>query len=337
MYKRQHYKRDYYYGEKIPFVEKVIIKTSVSNYNYISTPVFNGFTIKNITPRDGRGFAIPKRVTVNGKEQVELVLFRSILEPESSGRKIIKTGGISIVELTKEDEEKNPVYLGFEEFDLNILPLPEENKPENFQGVVGELKGNYQWAKENIEGRETLILKLKLYGSVNLDKLEKVVFSEDERFDVKETTTMFEEHVLDHVYSAERNYVIIFIPKQEGEIILPKIKIPFFNPVEKKYDEFVISSIEESGQNYSHEINKDNLKIIFTENTNINNPVKNENINNKNLQQTKIVNIVSEEKDQNVKIFVIYFLIAVVFLEGIYIIKLKKDIKRKEEHGTNKW
>ena len=230
------------------------------------------------------------------------------------------------------------MYLGFEEFDLNILSLPEENKPENFQGVVGELKGNYQWAKENIEGRETLILKLKLYGSVNLDKLEKVVFSENERFDVKETTTMFEEHVLDHVYSAERNYVIIFIPKQGGEIILPKIKIPFFNPVEKKYDEFVISSIEEeSGQNYSHEINKDNLKIIFTENTNINNPVKNENINNKNLQQTKIVNIVSEEKDQNVKIFVIYFLIAVVFLEGIYIIKLKKDIKRKEEHGTNKW
>ena len=334
-----HYKRDYYYGEKIPFVEKVIIKTSVSNYNYISTPVFNGFTIKNITPRDGRGFAIPKRVTVNGKEQIELVLFRSILEPESFGRKTIKTGGISIAELTKEDEEKNPVYLGFEEFNLNILPLPEENKPENFQGVVGELKGNYHWAKENIDGRETFILNLKLYGSVNLDKLEKIVFSEDEKFDVKETTTIFEEHVLDHVYSAERNYVIIFIPKKAGEIILPKIKIPFFNPIEQKYDEFVISGFgeKENEKNYSREINKDNLKVIFTENTNINNPAKNEDINNKNLQQTKIINIVSEEKGQNVKIFIIYFLIAAVFLEGIYIIKLKKDIKKKEEHGTNKW
>ena len=333
-----HYKRDYYYyGEKIPFVEKIIIKTSISNYNYISTPVFNGFTIKNITPRDGRGFAIPRRVTVNGKEQIELVLFRSILEPESSGRKTIKTGGISIAELTKEDEEKNPVYLGFEEFDLNILPLPERDKPENFQGVVGNLKGNYHWTKENIDGKETFILNLKLYGSVNLDKLEKVVFSEDERFDVKETTTIFEEHVLDHVYSAERNYIIIFIPKKDGEIILPKIKIPFFNPVEKRYDEFIISSLEEENrQNYSREINKDNLKIIFTENTNINNPVKNENINNKNLQQTKIINIIPEEKNHNKKIFIIYFLVAMVFLEGIYIIKLKKDIKRKEENGTNK-
>lgn len=329
-----HYKRDYYYGEKIPFVEKVIIKTSVSNYNYISTPVFNGFTIKNITPRDGRGFAIPKRVTVNGKEQIELVLFRSILEPESFGRKTIKTGGISIAELTKEDKEKNPVYLGFEEFDLNILPLPEENKPENFQEVVGELKGNYHWEKENIDGRETFILNLKLYGSVNLDKLEKIVFSEEEKFDVKETTTIFEEHVLDHVYSAERNYVIIFIPKQTGEIILPKIKIPFFNPVEKRYDEFIISGFgeeEENGKNYSREINKDNLKVIFTENTNVNNSVNNnENINNKNLQQTKIINIVSEEKDQNVKIFIIYFLAAVVFLEGIYIIKLRKNTKRNK-------
>lgn len=230
------------------------------------------------------------------------------------------------------------MYLGFEEFNLNILPLPEENKPENFQGVVGELKGNYHWAKENIDGRETFILNLKLYGSVNLDKLEKIVFSEDEKFDVKETTTIFEEHVLDHVYSAERNYVIIFIPKKAGEIILPKIKIPFFNPIEQKYDEFVISGFgeKENEKNYSREINKDNLKVIFTENTNINNPAKNEDINNKNLQQTKIINIVSEEKGQNVKIFIIYFLIAAVFLEGIYIIKLKKDIKKKEEHGTNK-
>lgn len=324
-----HYKRDYYYGEKIPFVEKVIIKTSISNYNYISTPVFNGFSIKNITPRDGRGFAIPKRVTVNGKEQIELVLFRSILEPESFGKKVIKTGGISIVELTEDDREKSPVYLGFKEFNLNILPLPEKDRPENFQGVVGELKGNYQWLKENIEGKNSYILNLKLYGSVNLDNLEKIISAPDDNFDVKETTTVFEEHVLDHVYSAEKNYVIVFIPKKNGNAVPSEIKIPFFNPVEKKYEEFTVSVSEKenAGENYYKEVDKEKLKFIFTENTNINNSVKNENLNSKNLQQTKIINIIPEEKNKNTEIFIIIFLAVLVVLEGFYIIKLKKSIK----------
>ena len=75
------YKRDFYMGEKIPFAERVIIKSSVTNYNYVSTPVFNGFSVRNITPRDSRGFPIPKRITSKGQEYVEVVLYRSILEP----------------------------------------------------------------------------------------------------------------------------------------------------------------------------------------------------------------------------------------------------------------
>lgn len=327
-----HYNRDYYLGEKIPFVEKVIIKTSISNYNYISTPVFNGFSIKNITPRDGRGFPIPKRVTVNGKEQIELVLFRSILEPEFFGKKVIKTGGISIAELTENDKEKDPVYLGFKEFNLNILPLPEKNKPENFQNVVGELKNNYKWTEEIIEGKRIFILSLKLYGSVNLDNLEKIISFKSDEFDIKESTIMFEEHVLDHVYSAEKHYIIAFIPKKEGDFIPPEIKIPFFNPIQKDYDEITISFSEFDknldNKNLYQENNKEKLKFIFSQNTETDDFIKNEKPNIKSFQQTKIINTAPQKENKNTKYFAIIFLGIAVLLEGIYIIKLKKKIKK---------
>ena len=323
-----HYKRDYYYGEKIPFVEKVIIKTSISNYNYISTPAFNGFSIKNITPRDGRGFAIPKRVTVNGKEQIELVLFRSILEPESYGEKTIKTGGISVVGLTEDDKEKEPIYLGFKKFNINILPLPEENKPTNFQEVVGELKGNYKWAKEDIDGKQSFVLKLKLYGSVNLDNLEKVINYNNEDFEIEENTTMFEEHVLDHVYSAEKVFIINFIPKNNKCLTIPKIKIPYFNPIEKKYKEFVINPMQDN-LNSCETIKKEKTKVVFSGNIKTDEITNNENLNNTNIIQDKNTNIVSEEKYKSTKIFIIIFLGIISILEGIYIIKLKKHINKK--------
>ena len=324
------YKRDYYYGEKIPFVEKVIIKKSISNYSYVSTPVFNGFSIKNVTPRDGRGFAIPKRVTVNGKEQIELVLFRSILEPVSAGQKLIKTGGISITETTDDDKEKNPVYLGFKEIGINVLPLPEENKPENFQGVVGKLKGNYKWSEETIKDKKVLVLRLKLFGTVNLDKLEKIVYSDDDNFRIKENIIMFDEHVLDHVYSAEKKYVIIFIPKHSGDFKPPQIKIPYFNPVEREYDEFIISSdsvnIMSDEEFYETDYEKEDFTSVYEENKYENNFIISDEKEGKSEVQTFENTAVKNKNEiKNTKssfAAIIFAVIAVI--EALYIFKLKR-------------
>lgn len=239
------YKRDYYIEEKIPFAENVVIKTSVRNYSYVAPPIFNGFSMKNITPRDNRGFPIPRRVTANGKEHIELTLFRSILEPVSVGKKTIISGGIGITEDTEDSTTDSTVYLGFRELEINILPLPEENKPLNFSGVVGELEGKYSWRKDIIDGKKALILKLQLYGSANLDKLENILNSEREdikKYNVVEKVTSYDERVLNSVYTAEKEYEVIFFVKNEEEFKIDDIKIPYFDPVHKKYEEFIIDT-----------------------------------------------------------------------------------------------
>ena len=238
------YKRDFYMGEKIPFAERVIIKSSVTNYNYVSTPVFNGFSVRNITPRDSRGFPIPKRITSKGQEYVEVVLYRSILEPVSVGKKIIKSGGVSFVEELVDATEKPPVYLGFKELEINILPLPEKNKPYNFQGIVGKLEGNSNWEEGIVNGKKAYILRLSLSGDANLDRLEKIIEDNSflrRKFNIKENLLSYNERVVDSVYFSEKEYEIIFFPKYESSVKIPPIIIPYFNPVEKKYENFTIN------------------------------------------------------------------------------------------------
>ena len=238
------YKRDFYMGEKIPFAERVIIKSSVTNYNYVSTPVFNGFSVRNITPRDSRGFPIPKRITSKGQEYVEVVLYRSILEPVSIGKKTIKSGGVSFVEELADATEKPPVYLGFKELEINILPLPEKNKPYNFQGIVGKLEGNSNWEEGIVNGKKAYILRLSLSGDANLDRLEKIIEDNSflrRKFNIKENLLSYNERVVDSVYFSEKEYEIIFFPKYESSVKIPPIIIPYFNPVEKKYENFTIN------------------------------------------------------------------------------------------------
>lgn len=327
------YKRDFYMGEKIPFVERVIIKSSVSNYNYVSTPVFNEFSVTNITPRDSKGFPIPKRVTADGKEQIELVLFRSILEPVSAGKKFIKSGGISIAEDISEAKENTAVYLGFKEIGINILPLPQKDKPENFQGIIGILKGNYTWEEKIYNGRQALILKLKLYGNANLDKLENIISPNNsirKKYDVKETLLSYDERVLDNIYSSEKEYEIIFFPKDSSITEIPFIKIEYFNPVEKKYETFEIkdnlfSHSEEKEHHFNHEHEKE---ISFVpknqiETDNFLNLSKEKNITAKNDIYTE------KSKNKDMKNIAIIFLAFTVIAETLYILKLK----RKKERG----
>lgn len=324
------YTRDYYLGEKIPFVEKVIIKKPIGNYSYVSTPIFNDFSIKNVTPRDGRGFIIPKRVTVDGKEQIELVLFRSILEPLSTGEKTIKTGGISISELTEDDKEEFPVYLGFKEMKIDILPLPQEHKPKNFQGVIGKLYGNYKWSENVVDGKKVFVLKLKLYGTVNLDDLKKVSNLDSNKYEVKEEELTYDEHVLDHIYSAEKKYKIVIIPKDQKQEKPPVIIVPYFDPVAKEYKEFKIlaTSTKNMCDAEFYDINtKENSNKIFSEENNyIMSDEDKEKVETIKLENPK-TNEVEKVQEKSTSIFTIIFLI-ISLLEALYILKLKKDSKK---------
>lgn len=329
------YDRDYYFGEKIPFVERVIIKASVDKYSYISTPVFNGFVMKNITPRDSRGFPIPKRLTnENGKEQIELVLLRSILEPVSTGEKIIKSGGIRIIEAQENDTVKDPVYLGFKEININILPLPKENEPKNFSGIVGVLKGNYKWSEKTVEGKQALVLNLKLFGNINLDKLQKITNSYADDFHVTENIIMYDERVLNSVYSSEKIFEIVFIPKKKGEFTPPVIKIPYFDPIQKEYKEFVIDSasmnVHQDEEFYNKGPEKEKEYTLHDTETEISFviPQKKTEIQEKKTAPDEIKN--SLKKPRDIRNYIIFILAFAAAAEALYIVRLRYKLKKRK-------
>jgi len=242
-------KNTFYFGQKIPFDEKLLTTVPLRNLKYIDRPNFGDLSVKDITPANNRGGYIEKYFTdEKGNRGLEITLYQAILQANSSGNKSIKGGYAAVVESGPNDSfvfgsTSAPVYLGSKEMELNILPLPSGN-PAGFQEVVGELKGDYSWNNDKIKFGESVVLTLKLYGDVNLDMLEKIVPNNLPDFNVFESSKESGERIIDGKYYAEKTFEIAFIPKITGKATIPSIKIPYFNTAEKKYMDFEVPAKE---------------------------------------------------------------------------------------------
>lgn len=238
-------KNTFYFGQKIPFEEKLLTTVPLRNLQYIDRPNFGDLSVKDITPVNNRGGYTEKYFTdENGRRGLEVILYQGILQANSSGDKSIKGGYAAVTESGPNDSfvfgnTSTPVYLGSKEMELTILPLP-SGKPAGFQDVVGELKGDYSWNNDKVKFGESVVLTLKLSGDVNLDMLEKVVSNNIPDFNVFESSKESGEKILNGQYYTEKTFDIAFIPKVTGKVTIPAIKIPYFDTAEKKYKEFEV-------------------------------------------------------------------------------------------------
>lgn len=238
--------QEYYFGEKIPFEEKLLTTVPISDMKYVDPPVFNNFSVKDIFPTEqNRRYPEKTFTTPQGKQGLELTLQQSILQPNSSGEKTIKSAHIAVVENNNNDMwyygRQPVVYLGGEEIKLNILPLP-TNQPTGFQNVVGKLKGEFSWNRDEVNIGESILLTLKLYGDVNLDTLEKIIPYDIAGFNIFESVKSSSEKISNGKYYSEKTFEIAFIPRTTNEKAIPEIKIPYFDTESKSYKYFTIPS-----------------------------------------------------------------------------------------------
>lgn len=247
-------KNTFYFGQKIPFEEKLLTTVPLRNLQYIDRPNFGDLSVKDITPVNNRGGYTEKYFTdENGRRGLEVILYQGILQANSSGDKSIKGGYAAVTESGPNDNfvfgsTSTPVYLDSKEMELTILPLS-SGKPAGFQDVVGELKGDYSWNNDKVKFGESVVLTLKLSGDVNLDMLEKVVSNNIPDFNVFESSKESGEKIVNGQYYTEKTFDIAFIPKVTGKVTIPAIKIPYFDTAEKKYKEFEVpaKAIEVTG------------------------------------------------------------------------------------------
>lgn len=249
-------KTDPYLNEAITVVYKLYVSatTGVSNWREIDNPRYNDFWSQKI---DTKGLKI-ENGKYKGEDYRYVVLRKTILYPQKSGKLEIEPltlditvevptnrrnifGGRHMAEVNRTVSAGSRI--------INVKPLPEEGKPADFTGAVGDFKFNVITSKSELNASESLQARVEVtgQGNLNLFQLPKLTVPSSLEVYEPEHNENIRANLGGMQGSISDNYTIV--PQYKGKYPIPSISFSYFDLETETYKrissgEIVIDVIE---------------------------------------------------------------------------------------------
>ena len=164
-----------YLNEAITVVYKLYVaqNTGVRNWREIDNPRYSDFWSQNI---DVKGINI-QQGTYKGEDYRYVVLRKTVLYPQKTGKLSIEPLSLDVT--VEVPSNRRDVFgrsfmstvnrtVSSKNRTLDVKPLPESGKPENFSGAVGDFDFKVTTNKQTLNATEALELKVTASGKGNL-------------------------------------------------------------------------------------------------------------------------------------------------------------------------
>ncbi|NND52524.1 MAG: protein BatD [Flavobacteriaceae bacterium] len=232
-----------YLNEAITVVYKLYVSpnTGVSNWREIDNPRYNDFWSQNI---DMKGLKV-QNGTYKGEDYRYVVLRKTVLYPQKTGKLNIEPLTLDItveVPTNKRDifggrlmqSVHRTVAAGNRT--INVKPLPEEGRPLNFNGAVGDFSFRVTTTKNELKATEALVAHVEVSGKGNLKlfKLPKISLPSSLEVYEPEHTEKVSTNLSGMQGKISDAYTIV--PQYQGKYPIPSISFSFFNPKTDRYE-----------------------------------------------------------------------------------------------------
>jgi len=231
-----------YVNEAISVVYKLYVSNeiSASSDRTIATPKYENFWSQDIT----RNNEPVKNDTYKQKPYRSKVFKRMVLYPQKSGKLEIEPFTIEMrvdVPTSRRDFFGRPIYAKTTKVvsagrrTISVKALPEQGKPTDFTGAVGEFEFDVNTSKANLKAGESLQAVVAVTGKGNLKLFQLPEPSLPSALEVYEPE--FKEEVRTTLSGSQgkvsNSYTIV--PAFRGKYPIPPISFSFFNPKTKSY------------------------------------------------------------------------------------------------------
>ncbi len=118
---------------------------------------------------------------------------------------------------------------------VEVIPLPVENQPENFSGAVGQFDASRTVSSSNIAQGQSATMSVDIRGWGNLKAISPL------KVDLGSSVEGFEPEIIDNPkkngesYGGIRTFNYAVVPQKTGNIIIPPYEFVYFDPHEKNY------------------------------------------------------------------------------------------------------
>ncbi|WP_336375839.1 BatD family protein [Aureisphaera galaxeae] len=241
-----------YLNEAITVTYKLYVSHEVSitsNWREVDTPKYADFWSQNI---DSRGNYKIYDGTYKGEDYRYVVLRRTVLYPQKTGKLEIEPLSLDIpidVKSKRRDifgrrlmtRVNKTISAG--KRTINVKPLPEEGRPINFTGAVGDFDFNLSANKTKLDANEALELSVKVSGDGNLKLFDLP------KLKLPSSLEVYEPSRADNIRTQAKgmtgamveNYTVV--PQFKGNYPIRPISFSYFNPKTEAYETLTSNEI----------------------------------------------------------------------------------------------
>ena len=259
-----------YQGQQVNVHYRLYTIRDISSYNLENNPSFTGFWVQDMTPN---------RLSAKGRVEIDKVGY-TFYDMKTYALFPQRTGELSLDPLELTVQAKIPLAgkqrswfqqyttkefrLNSDTISLNVLPLPEEGKPDNFTGAVGQFRMNGKLDRRKVKANEAISLDMTISGKGNIKLLEMPNAKFPPSFEVFEPVVSENINTGGNVISGDKYFEYTIIPNQEGNYDLPRMTFPYFDPEAGEYKELQLplyKIIVEKGEGVPEAVQNKKLEL----------------------------------------------------------------------------
>ena len=231
-----------YLNQAFTVVYKLYVapNTEVSNWRETADPEYDDFWSQHINPK---GLKV-ERGKYKGEDYQYVVLRRTVLYPQKTGKLIIEPLKLDVTAAipTKRRDifgqrlmSKVNVPVAAGKRTINVKPLPEEGKPSDFSGAVGDFQFNLSTSKSELNANESMQAKVSVSGIGNLKLLTLPKLNLPNSLEVYEPE--HNENVRTNLagMQGEVSDSYTIVPQYKGKYPIPTVSFSYFDLKTESY------------------------------------------------------------------------------------------------------
>jgi len=129
--------------------------------------------------------------------------------------------------------QRKPIEVRSPEVIFSVIPLPEEGRPEDFRGAIGDFSLKVTSDRLQSEVGEPLKIMVEISGRGNFERLEPPVFPESPVWKTYAPTSSFVED--GNSYTGSKTFEMAVVAREAGVREIPELAFSFFDPAKKSY------------------------------------------------------------------------------------------------------
>lgn len=226
-----------YIGEQIVITQKVYCRLQFVGFQKFEQPTYDGFYSQQ---QESLSKGQLSMENIDGVNYYTFELFRTLATANQAGKITLTPVEGDVVVRQKASRPRNifeqflgggfedvPVSVKSRPFSVDVMPLPEDGKPESFNGAVGNFTSKLNASRTELKANDAFNLKLTVSGKGNIKLLSAPKIELPQGFEA------YEPKITENASSKTFDYLVI--PRNEGDFVIKDLEFSFFNLDTKKY------------------------------------------------------------------------------------------------------